>query len=135
VSNSFTTSNHHQHSRVSSTAVMHSVPLASGLTFEPRAHNVLICVACRSGSQCKQMHNWARMRIVITMMSSCTLHAARPQLRTYGNRRHSGTSISAMPHGPLWCFLAMATLSDADIIRTAVGAAAPPQLHSAKVKY
>jgi len=61
------------------------------------------------------------------------LHAARPQLRTYGNRRHSGTSISALPHGPLWCFLAMATLSDADIIRTAVGAAAPPQLHSAKV--
>ena len=78
MSYSFTTSNHHQHSRVSSTAVMHSVSVASGLTFEPGAHNVLICVACRSGSQCKQLHNWACMRIVITMMSSCTLLNPHP---------------------------------------------------------
>ena len=39
-------------------------------------------------------------------------------------------SISALS---FVCFLAMATLNDGDIIRTAVGAAAPPQPHNAKV--
>lgn len=111
--------------------MMHSASLASGLTFEPGAHDVLICVACRSGSQCK-LHYWARMRIVITMMSSCTLHAA-PRARNYAHTVTEDTVARASAHCPLWCFLAMATLSDADIIRTAVGAAAPPQLHSAKV--